>query len=305
MTISDYKLFLTIANHQSLSSAAEELHLTKSAVSTAIHKIEEELNITLFTRTNRGCSPTKEALRLIPYAESVIENHNIFFRQVQKYAEPDSSTLTVGTFISISMAWIPDLLRLFHRKYPKNGISISTCLSASIMKESLLNKSLDFAIGTGKDDKDIEYIDIYKDEMLFVCHPDYVLKGRSFVSNDDLTKSPLIVPHFTSEVETVLKKRGIELSSVSSPSSIIDSISIALMVEKGLGNTISSRMSLMTMNNRNITAYSFDPPIYRDIVLMYRKGSANTPFRQSFISFVKLFAQSRSQYDLSFYKELH
>ena len=302
MTISDYKLFLTIAKHNSFSSAAEELHLTKAAVSAAVHKLEEELNLRLFERTNRGCRPTKDAMRLIPHAECVVESHLAFLRQAKKVSGPDTSVFTVGTFLSISVAWVPDLLKAFHQRFPDNSISFTTCLSADIMRESLLRKSFDFAIGTGKDNENIERVDIYKDEMLFVCHPDYMLKDHTAVSNNDLTNGRLIIPYYSAEVETVLKKRGIEPTSVSPPSSIVDGISIALMVEKGLGNTISSRMSLMTMNGRNIAAYSFDPPVYRDIALMYRKGTANTPHRKSFISFIRAFAHSLPEYELDFYK---
>lgn len=54
MTIFDYISFLTVAECKSITAAADKLHLTKSAVSHNLSKIEKELDVPLFFRGNNN-----------------------------------------------------------------------------------------------------------------------------------------------------------------------------------------------------------------------------------------------------------
>ena len=58
--------FEATARHQSVKGAAEELHVTQSAISHQLRQLEENLGVVLFTRKGRGLSPTKSAELLLP-----------------------------------------------------------------------------------------------------------------------------------------------------------------------------------------------------------------------------------------------
>ncbi|TSC25838.1 LysR family transcriptional regulator [Corallococcus sp. Z5C101001] len=60
--------FLTVARHQSFSSAASELRVSKSAVSQAVRQLEEQLRVVLLTRTTRSVALTDAGRRLVEEA---------------------------------------------------------------------------------------------------------------------------------------------------------------------------------------------------------------------------------------------
>lgn len=77
MIRSDYlHYFLTVAKHNSINSAALELNVTPPAVSHAIKKFEDELNLTLFTRSPRGAFLTPAGEAILPLAKEVVSALN-------------------------------------------------------------------------------------------------------------------------------------------------------------------------------------------------------------------------------------
>ena len=79
MTLDNYMTFATIVECKSLSLAAEKLHVTKSAVSHAVSRMESELRMPLFYRTHTGWTLTSEGKRILPFVYSIIRENDRFF----------------------------------------------------------------------------------------------------------------------------------------------------------------------------------------------------------------------------------
>lgn len=73
MTLQQLRYLIAIAEYGSINAAANSLFASQSNLSTAIHDLEAELGITIFTRTNRGVTPTNDGTELLGYARQVIE----------------------------------------------------------------------------------------------------------------------------------------------------------------------------------------------------------------------------------------
>ena len=58
--LSQYKIFYEVAKAGNISKAAKELYISQPAISKAISKLEDSLNVTLFTRSSRGVHMTPE-----------------------------------------------------------------------------------------------------------------------------------------------------------------------------------------------------------------------------------------------------
>jgi LysR family glycine cleavage system transcriptional activator len=66
--------FEATARHQSVKDAAEELHVTQSAISHQLRQLEESLGVVLFTRKGRGLSLTKSAEQLLPRLTTALDD---------------------------------------------------------------------------------------------------------------------------------------------------------------------------------------------------------------------------------------
>lgn len=73
MTLQQLRYLMAIAEHGSMNAAAGALYASQSNLSCAVADLEEELGITIFTRSNRGVTPTNEGTELLGYARQVVE----------------------------------------------------------------------------------------------------------------------------------------------------------------------------------------------------------------------------------------
>lgn len=72
MESGDLKIFHAVAREGSITKAAQMLNYVQSNVTARVHKLEEDLNIRLFHRTNRGMKLTAAGENLLQYADQVL-----------------------------------------------------------------------------------------------------------------------------------------------------------------------------------------------------------------------------------------
>ena len=71
MTLQQLRYAVTIADMKSMNKAASELFVSQPALSNTIHDLEEELQIEIFLRTNRGIVVTTEGEEFLSYARKI------------------------------------------------------------------------------------------------------------------------------------------------------------------------------------------------------------------------------------------
>lgn len=77
MTLQQLRYIIKIAQTGSMRLAAEELFITQPNLSKNVHEIEEEMHITIFSRTNKGVILTDEGTRFLSYARQVVEQSDL------------------------------------------------------------------------------------------------------------------------------------------------------------------------------------------------------------------------------------
>lgn len=77
MTLQQLKYITTIADLGSISKASEQLYVSQPSISSALKELETEINIKLFSRTNRGLAITLEGIEFLSYARQILEQFNL------------------------------------------------------------------------------------------------------------------------------------------------------------------------------------------------------------------------------------
>lgn len=77
MTLQQLRYLIAIAEYGSINAAANNMYASQSNLSTAVHDLEQELGITIFTRSNRGVTLTNDGAELLGYARQVVEQANM------------------------------------------------------------------------------------------------------------------------------------------------------------------------------------------------------------------------------------
>lgn len=117
--------FETAARHQNFAHAAEELHLTASAVSHHVRKLEARLGVALFQRHARGVALTAEGRQLADAAGSALADLEGVLRDLRA-ADAERDRVRITTLHSWSHSWLVPRLPLFHARHPDLRLTIDT-----------------------------------------------------------------------------------------------------------------------------------------------------------------------------------
>ncbi|MGN1141795.1 MAG: LysR family transcriptional regulator [Oliverpabstia sp.] len=84
MTLQQLKYVTTIADTGTLSEAAKELFITQPSLTKSVKELEKEMNITIFDRTNKGITVSKEGEIFLGYARQVLEQTALIEEKYKK-----------------------------------------------------------------------------------------------------------------------------------------------------------------------------------------------------------------------------
>ena len=117
--------FESAARHQNFAHAAEELHLTASAVSHHVRKLEARLGVALFQRHARGVSLTAEGRQLADSASSAMSDMEGVLGSLRT-AEDEGARLRISTLHSLTYVWLLPRLHRFVASQPRIRLSVDT-----------------------------------------------------------------------------------------------------------------------------------------------------------------------------------
>lgn len=123
LSIGPLRAFEAVARLLSFRGAAEELHLTQSAVSRQIRALEEEVGATLFLRGTRHVELTPDGAVLQGAAVAVLERLDGTVRQIRQ--SKGRRVVNVTTFASFASLWLIPRLEAFQREHPDIDIRVS------------------------------------------------------------------------------------------------------------------------------------------------------------------------------------
>jgi LysR family glycine cleavage system transcriptional activator len=121
------RAFEAAARHQSFTRAAEELHVTQTAISHQIRKLEEELGVRLFVRVPGAVHLTHEAEAYLAAVSGAFDGLRDATARLRDAHEPDGPrTLRLSTTPSFATKWLVPRLAAFQAAHPDIGVEVST-----------------------------------------------------------------------------------------------------------------------------------------------------------------------------------
>jgi LysR family transcriptional regulator, glycine cleavage system transcriptional activator len=117
--------FESAARHQNFARAAEELHLTASAVSHHVRKLEDRLGIVLFQRHARGVALTVEGRQLADAASNALSDMDQVLGGLRR-ARDEEAVVRVTTIHSLTYTWLLPRLPAFAALHPRVRIHVDT-----------------------------------------------------------------------------------------------------------------------------------------------------------------------------------
>ena len=124
MLLRQIEYFQSVVKNNSFTLAAEEHHISQSAISQQIKVLEEEIGVRLLTRKNRRFELTEAGQHF--YARSLVITADLeqLCRETVRIAQKDSETLTVGFLASYDGEEFPRAIAAFSARYPAVTLNV-------------------------------------------------------------------------------------------------------------------------------------------------------------------------------------
>lgn len=193
--LSLYKVFYTVANTGNISKAAAELFISQPAISKSIRKLEQNLEVTLFSRNSRGVQLTEEGEILYDYVQKAFYSLQLGEAQLKKINELGVGHLRIGVSTTLCKYVLLDYLKEFTIAHPHIRMTIE-CQSTNHTLQLLRENKIDLGlIGRPERLHHVRFASVGEIEDIFVSTKSYLenLALRTSQQDDILRTSALML----------------------------------------------------------------------------------------------------------------
>ncbi|AIU68316.1 MULTISPECIES: HTH-type transcriptional activator IlvY [Vibrio] len=145
MNIKSLQLFIHLCDSKSFAKTASAMHISPSALSRQVQKLEAETGQELFVRDNRSVELTPAAKKLLPVALKILGEWQNFNAQLQGHEEELKGEIRLFCSVTASYSHLPELLSEFRLQHPFIEFKLSTGDPAQAINK-VLNDEVDVAI---------------------------------------------------------------------------------------------------------------------------------------------------------------
>lgn len=258
--------FLMVVKEGSFIGAADMLGFSQAAISQHIAALERTLGAALFERQG-GPKPVVLAPAgrvLIPHAQAIVEHMQLAQRDLDDLASGMRGRLGCGTFQSVSVQLLPDIVARVRAESPDLAIRLEEQDENEILINQIINGELDVAFLAGPlHDARIDVIELGRDPYLVLLpkNHDFPLDPHATAFPTALlSDAPMVGQHpraLQQVIDDGLRLLGISLQYVFRTN---DNGAVQAMVRAGMGPAIMPRLAI-DESDENIIIMPLDPPI--------------------------------------------
>lgn len=294
MEIRVLRYFLTVVREESITKAAETLHITQPTLSRQLAQMEEDMGVRLFDRGTRKIVLTNEGILMRRRAEEILELVDKTKREVATQEETVEGTVSIGSGDLGTVQILPEIIRSFHEQYPKVDFELYTA-TADHVKERMDQGLID--VGLLLEPINMEKYDFIrlekKERWVLAMHPDAPLAKKEAITVEDLKNVPLIMPKRLS-VQSELASwfgKDFEKLNVLFTSNLPSNSNV--MVHNQLAYSLIIKGSISFWDERKIVYRPLSPELRANSVLAWKRRQPFSIAAMKFIEHMKTELEQR------------
>ena len=241
LEVRDFECFLMLAETLHYRKAAEKLHITQSALSQKITRIESILDRPLFTRTNRKVSLNQAGILLKKEAEIILNQIQRSMERWQLSVDGNLGVIRIGFVGSAMQVFLPPIIKAFSRKHPGIRFFLDDLTNLEQL-ERLEKKQLDIGfIRSTNIPSSMHIKPVYREHFLLVLPEDHPVTATNINEMEQFAKEDFIL--FPNEESQMYYQKILEICNQAGFQPQISHRSIHAptifkLVENGLGISI-------------------------------------------------------------------
>lgn len=279
------KILLAAIDKGSLTKAGQALGYTQSYLTQIMKSFEDEVGFPLLIKTNRGVEPTEEARLLLPAMRRLVECEERIEQEIAELQGLHKGTIRIGTYVSTSVYWVPQIIEYFQNNYPQVVFQIEE-LGHDEMINGLVEGSLDIALMSRPEERtSIDFIPILEDPLLITFPAGHELSKYDRVPVEKLNDYPFIMTYksYDKDPHRVFEDAGFtpEVRYYSR-----DDFAVLSMVQRGLGLAILPELTINEFPG-NYGTRMLDPEAHRTLGIGLRAREYAGPLARFVIRYIR------------------
>ena len=276
--------FVCVAELGSFVKAAQQLHLTQTALTRRIQKLEALLDTRLLDRTTRKVELTATGRDFLPQARHLVLDATRTLTRVRDKTQLGGGHFTLACVPSLTTHILPDLIRAYAQQSPGNTLRLLDASSHDV-RAAVMDGQAELGIAiNGEQHAELEEVVLFEDPLTLLCPTPHPLQGRDTVSWTDLQGVDLIVvSSFMATrmfLDYQLAQRGIRLSGHYEVQHHATAINL---VAAGVGCAILPASTFENGDRPNVVKMPLTGPVVkRRVTLLRRKPASLTPAAEAF-----------------------
>ena len=256
--LNSVRAFEAAARNLSFALAANELHVTQSAISQQVKQLEAWLDAHLFIRLSNGLVLTDKGKSYLPRLKQALDIIDEATEQL--HGEEVGVTLTISVLPNFAMRWLVPKLPAFTARNPWINLRI---LSATLPLEQLYD-SCDLAIRPYEHTTRYQFDRLCTAQMLPVMTPEFLRRHQIETSRDLLSVPRLHITHSPEDWQRWFNSQGLAEEGPRS-GMVFDSHAVAIeAAAQGLGAAMGQTPFVLQMLKEQTLVAPFDAAIDTD-----------------------------------------
>ena len=169
MNLRDLKYIIAVAETSHFGKAAERCFVSQPTLSGQIKKLEDELGVAIFERTNRSVEITPVGQDIVAHARQMMEQADAIEQLAITHQDPLAGPLRIGAIPTLSPYLMPLILAPMKKRLPQSKLVLSEELTETLLGR-LRHHEIDAALlATPAEDADLETLPLF-DEPFWVAY---------------------------------------------------------------------------------------------------------------------------------------
>lgn len=285
MSNQKYEAFIKTAELGSFKKAAESLDYTQAGISYMLNTLEDEMGVVLFIRDYGGVRLTSVGEQLLPMIREVCNSERRLNSKLNELKNMESGTICVAAFTSVSIHWLPGMIRSFLKDYPKIEFDLRWSDNLDAVERMIWRGDVDCGFLILPVKSDLVTIPLKRDTMLAIMPEGHPLAGYPLFPAAELNKYPYIGAKEGSypEVDEVFSRQGVKPNVFIT---VENDYTAMALVSKGFGFSIFPELSLHGPTFPLIRK-ELEIPAYRDLAIAIRSYDTASTATRNFLNYVQ------------------
>ncbi|MDY7547106.1 LysR substrate-binding domain-containing protein [Glaciimonas sp. CA11.2] len=278
------RAMIALAELRNFSLAAERCHVTQSALSQMVQKLEGDVGLQLVDRNRRNVGFTAEGLRFIATAQRVMHELDEIDHDLKEHASGRRGRVSIAALPSLAAHWLPQMMAKYSHEFPGIELNLFDVATQRAL-ELVRTRQADFAVtADGPGRPGLESRLLFKEKFFVVCHKTHALAQKKYLALSDLSGYPYIrlvrtgsiAQYLESALRTVnLIDTGLEVDQVST---------VAGLVASNLGVSVVPELTIPYFDGKHVVAIPItSSDLNRPIYLVWPVDRKQSKAAQQFI----------------------